>query len=88
MYKLGTNEDYLTENPKPQSEDDQSQSKRWVNPKKDECLWVSEQGTITENEKFNITSVWLNSISGHTNTKYYINKNGQYTAGIVEDWKR
>lgn len=83
-YKLGTNEDYLLENPKPQTENDPSRVKRWVNPKKDECLWVSEQGTITENEKFNIVSVWLNSISGHTNTKYYINKNGHYTAGILE----
>lgn len=83
-YKLGTLQEYLIENPVPLDELGTPQKRKWVNPKKDECLWLSQQGTITENEKFNIVSPWLNSMSGHTNTKYYINKNGHYTAGILE----
>lgn len=84
-YKIGTLEEYLIENPAPIEDADPSQKKKWQNPKKEnEYLWSSDQGAITEDEKFNLVCVWTNSISGHTFTKYYINKNGRYTAGVAE----
>lgn len=86
MYKLGTLEQYLIENPLPVSQDDESQTRKWTNPKKeDEHLWVSQTGTITEEEKFDIVSVWTNAIIKPTSKKYYINnKNSEYMCGVVE----
>ena len=87
-YKIGTFEEYLSENPVPVNEGDPSQKRRWQNEKKDnEYLWANENGTITEDEKFDLVSIWTNSIIKPTSIKYYINKNGHYTAGIVETGK-
>jgi len=83
-YKIGTLEEYLSENPRPEKEEDKPQLRNWKNPKKDnQYLWQSPNGTIEENEKFNIISVWQSAIIHPTFTKYYINKNGEYRAGIV-----
>lgn len=84
-YRIGTLEEYLIENPKSQNESDNGQPKKWKNPKKDnEYLWPSNKGLIEENEKFNIISIWLRAIVKPSSIKYYINKNGNYSAGIVE----
>lgn len=84
-YKLGTLEEYLVENPIPANESDLLQKRRWRNPNKNnEYLWPNENGTITEDEKFDLVSIWTSSIIKPTSIKYYINKNGCYTAGIVE----
>lgn len=86
-YKTGTLEEYFIENPMIETEEGSVLSgvKKWKNPKKEnEYLWESLLGTIEEDEKFDIVSVWTNSIIKPTSIKYYINKNGHYTAGIVE----
>jgi hypothetical protein len=84
MYKTGTLEEYLIENPQP-SDEESSQKKKWKNPKKDnEYLWESETGTIEKEDKFDLVSVWNNSIIKPSSTRYFINKNGKYTAGLVE----
>ena len=83
-YKLGTLEEYLIENPAPIEDADPPQKKKWQNPKKEnEYLWPSDSGTIEEENKLDIVSVWTSKISKPTSIKYFINKNGRYTAGIV-----
>lgn len=84
-YKLGTLEEYLVENPLSLDELSIPQKRKWKNPNKDnEYLWESLLGTIEEEEKFDLTSTWSNQIIKPTSIKYYINKNGKYTAGIVD----
>lgn len=83
-YKLGTLQEYLIENPLVVDESDLPQKRKWKNPNKEnEYLWESLLGIIEEEEKFDLVSVWESQIIKPTSIKYYINKNGHYTAGIV-----
>jgi hypothetical protein len=85
MYKKGTLEEYLIENPIPIDEESVTQVRKWTNPMVDnEYLWSSDNGTISEDEKFNIVAVWINSIMKPTTRKYWINKNGDYSYGFVD----
>jgi hypothetical protein len=85
MYKKGTLEEYLIENPIPIDDKSIAQVKKWTNPKvENEYLWSSDNGTISEDEKFNIVAVWINSIMKPTTRKYWINKNGDYSYGFVD----
>lgn len=73
MYKIGTLEEYLLENPEGTEENPSSKCRKWSNPNaEDEFLWHCETGTITEDEKFNIVSAWTRSIIKPEKTKYYI----------------
>ena len=84
-YKLGTLQEYLIENPVPLDELGTPQKRKWKNPNKEnEYLWESLLGIIEEEEKFDLVSVWESQIIKPTSIKYYINKNGHYTAGIVD----
>lgn len=73
MYKLGTLEEYLLENPVPVDEDSPSQCRRYKDPlAENEYLWCSESGDITEAKKFDIVAVWTGSIVKPTTKKYYL----------------
>lgn len=85
-YKLGTLEEFLLEYPLIEGEEGElsSQQRKWINPKKEnEYLWESPTGSIEENEKFNLISVWTHSIVNPDVTKYFINKNDVYSYGVV-----
>jgi hypothetical protein len=50
-YKLGTLQEYLIENPVPLDELGTPQKRKWINPKKDECLWVKSARNYNRKRK-------------------------------------
>lgn len=73
MYKIGTLEEYLLENPEGTEENPSSKCRKWKNSLvEDEYLWCSESGVITEAEKFDLISIWTGSIIKPVIKKYYL----------------